>query len=139
MRGVRVSLPDGEEMLPEDLRCPYSQALIACIGVKKYAKLNKDFAMRPFRSQTCNDHGVIGVHCSDNVIEKIGYMYSGCALGQATCELMCKRLEGKTLLEAKGLVTRFIETEDFGFIKSMPHRVTCVTNVFDCFLNLVKG
>lgn len=90
----------------------------------------------------CGDEIEIQIKINGNVIEDMAFTGHGCAISQASTSIMIDTLKGKTIEEAKEIITTFIEMikretkneedlkklEDaiaFKNISNMPARVKC--------------
>ena len=93
---------------------------------------------------TCGDDITLSLKTNDNgVIEEVGFTGSGCAVSQASTDIMLELIEGKTKAEALALVETFMRMvkgeatdEDMEALEDaaaladvahMPARVKCAT------------
>ena len=91
---------------------------------------------------SCGDEIEIEIRLKDNKIEDMAFTGHGCAISQASTSIMIDTLKGKTIEEAKKIITIFIEMikretkndeelkklEDaiaFKNVSNMPARVKC--------------
>jgi nitrogen fixation NifU-like protein len=77
-------------------------------------KTNKREIANPTASEhghnpSCGDDIDITIKVKDGVIEDLAYTGSGCAISQASTAMMTELLQGRTLEEAKRLVTLFLD------------------------------
>ena len=90
----------------------------------------------------CGDEITLELKVNDNVIEDMAFSGHGCAISQASTSIMIDTLKGKTIEEAKEIISIFIdmikrETKDedelqkledaiaFKNVSNMPARVKC--------------
>lgn len=90
----------------------------------------------------CGDEITLEIKLNNNVIEDMAFSGHGCAISQASTSIMIDTLKGKTVEEAKeiistfiGMIKREIRTEDdlkkleeaiaFKNVANMPARVKC--------------
>lgn len=91
---------------------------------------------------SCGDDIWLELKVEDNIIREVGWTGTGCAISEASAELMAELIEGKTTEEAKKLQSTFIgmiqktvtEEEELSVlgdaqalrnISNMPARVKC--------------
>lgn len=91
---------------------------------------------------SCGDDLTINMKIEDEIIKDLSYSGSGCAISQASADMMIELLKGKSVFEAKKLIERFIgmikreeyseeELEELSDayvlknIQNMPSRVKC--------------
>jgi len=91
-----------------------------------------------------------------DVIDKIAFTGSGCAISKASASIMCADLEGKTVEEARarfeeflGLVTGESDPEGgiekygrmaaFAGVREFPVRVKCATLAWHCMMTALEG
>lgn len=58
---------------------------------------------------SCGDDIDIEIKIKDGIIEDLAYTGSGCAISQASTAMMIELLQGRTVEEAKRLVTLFLD------------------------------
>lgn len=90
----------------------------------------------------CGDKLTLYLYCKDNIIQKISFVGSGCAISQASASLMTEFLKNKTLEEAHAFFKTFhhLMTSDdaqgwgqleklavLEGVKAYPARVKCAT------------
>lgn len=102
---------------------------------------NHDVSMRGVNT-SCGDDIEVQLIIHDDIIEKIAFSGSGCAISQASAEIMADLVEGKTKEEAKrkidiflGMIKKTVTDEKeldiledaiaFRNISNMPARVKC--------------
>lgn len=103
---------------------------------------------------TCGDHITLSLRVNDGIIEDGGFTGDGCAISQASADIMLDMIIGKNVEEAKKLSTLFskmikgnITDEELNIldeagalsdISHMPARVKCAVlgwKTFDLLLN----
>lgn len=105
---------------------------------------------------TCGDEITLSLAVSDGVIRDAAFSGDGCAISQASTDMMIELLRGKTVDEAKRLAELFIamihgEVDDddelaeldeaaaLKNISTMPARVKCATLAWHTFDTAVKN
>ena len=105
---------------------------------------------------TCGDEITLSLAVSDGVIRDAAFSGDGCAISQASTDMMIELLRGKTVDEAKRLADLFIamihgEVDDddelaeldeaaaLKNISTMPARVKCATLAWHTFDTAVKN
>ena len=94
----------------------------------------------------CGDRLTVYVGLVDNVVEKVSFVGSGCAISQASASLMTDALAGKTVAEAQVLFHQFhaLLTQNeasamlgklsvFAGVYEFPARVKCATLAWHTF------
>ena len=103
----------------------------------------------------CGDEIKLELKIGDNIIEDMAFSGHGCAISQASTSIMIDTLKGKTVEEAKEIITTFIsmikreitdenelkKLEDaiaFKNISNMPARVKCALLAWHTIENMLK-
>ena len=103
----------------------------------------------------CGDEIKLELKIGDNIIEDMAFSGHGCAISQASTSIMIDTLKGKTVEEAKEIITTFIsmikreitdenelkKLEDaiaFKNISNMPARVKCALLDWHTIENMLK-
>ncbi|HZJ68402.1 MAG TPA: SUF system NifU family Fe-S cluster assembly protein [Candidatus Eisenbacteria bacterium] len=127
-----------------DLRQIYSQIIMEQSRSKRYRhELPHATAKERGFNPSCGDDICLSVIIEDERIVDIAFEGTGCAISQASTSLLCGLVKGKTVDEAKSLISVFlgmiqgditddeILQEDLGDavalknISTMPQRVSC--------------
>ena len=105
----------------------------------------------------CGDELVFNLKINNNRIEKVRFHGHGCAISQAASSMLAQQLEGKTITEAKKLITTLKalmqgqdpdasvdlgDLEALAGVRKFPVRVKCAAlswNVVERGLNEYKG
>ena len=104
---------------------------------------------------TCGDEITLSLEVSDGVIRDAAFTGDGCAISQASTDMMIELVRGKTVDEAKRLAELFIDmihgdvTDDDELevldeaaalknISTMPARVKCATLAWHTFDTAIK-
>ncbi len=102
----------------------------------------------------CGDHIVLYLQLQDDVIRKIGFEGSGCAISKASASMMTDGVKGKTRTEAERLFEQFhqVVTGDtagdpgdlgklavFSGVSEFPVRVKCATLAWHTLRAALEG
>ena len=96
----------------------------------------------PGKNPSCGDEMTLYLHTENKVIEEASFTGHGCAVSQASADIMAEMITGKTIDEAKTLVDLFLkmikgdtlsqqefdlldEAGELQNISRMPSRVKC--------------
>ena len=107
----------------------------------KHALTDPDFSAKG-HNPSCGDEITLQVKINDGVIEEMAFSGHGCAISQSSTSIMIDTLTGKTIEEAKEIVSLFLamikreatdegelekleEAIAFQNISNMPSRVKC--------------
>lgn len=104
----------------------------------------------PAINSSCGDKYSLFFEIKNNVIKNISFKGNGCAISQASADLMAELLIGKTILEAQNLTGKLFDLiktgkEDVGLgevnalkdISAMPARVKCAELAWTTISRLV--
>lgn len=99
------------------------------------------------KNASCGDNIKLFLKVEDNKIANAGFTGVGCAVSQASADIMLDSIIGKSLDEAQKICEAFLdywqsgegaekigEAEAFADIRHMPARTKCVTTVWRSFL-----
>jgi nitrogen fixation NifU-like protein len=104
----------------------------------------------------CGDHITVYLQVEDNMIQKIGFQGSGCAISKASASMMTDSVKGKTKAEADDLFVRFRDfvagEKDkagdpetlgklavFAGVREFPVRVKCATLAWHTLRAALEG
>lgn len=100
------------------------------------------------KNASCGDNLKLYLKVSDNKISNVGFTGVGCAISQASADIMLDSIIGRNLDEAKQTCEDFLnywqsgegaekigEAEAFADIRMMPARTKCVTTVWRSFIS----
>ncbi|MEX2381962.1 MAG: SUF system NifU family Fe-S cluster assembly protein [Opitutales bacterium] len=121
---------------------------------RNFEKLETANRVATGNNPACGDQFTVYLHLGDgNVIDKITFHGSGCAISKASASVMTTKLKGKTVEEAKELFKEFhkivttgtVDEGDFGDISvfagvhHFPARIKCATLSWHAALNAATG
>lgn len=78
-------------------------------SMKNKRELNPKTHSELGHNPSCGDEITLELNVEDGIIKDIAYTGAGCAISQASTSIMCDRLRGETVENAKRLAKDFIE------------------------------
>src|SRR3989304_3471529 len=91
-----------------DLRELYQQVILDhSKKPRNFQKLDGAHRTAEGHNPLCGDQVTLYVQVEDDVIRRIGFQGSGCAISKASASMMTDSVKGKTTAEAQGLFERF--------------------------------
>jgi nitrogen fixation NifU-like protein len=132
-----------QEIILDHYKQPRNQGTMSDADVKLLGK-----------NPLCGDEIEIFIKLKDNVVDKVAFQGSGCAISQASASVMTEMIKGKTLEEARELVETFStmvkgeglpegmdDMDDmaaFRGVSEFPTRVKCALLAWKTFLQAIQ-
>lgn len=85
-------------------------------------------------NSSCGDKLTIYLQIKDNVVVDASWNGVGCAISQASADIMLEQIIGKTLKEVKGL--HWQDQPALAGVKNMPARIKCASLAWGILQNL---
>ena len=99
----------------------------------------------------CGDEVTVYARMRDGAIAEVAFTGRGCSISQASASMLTEHLAGRSVEEARGLLTRFLEMmrteedESLGELAALkgivqtPNRIRCATLAWDAFGRGLRG
>jgi len=139
-----------------DLRELYQQVILDhSKKPRNFQKLDGANRTAEGHNPLCGDQVTLYVQVEDDVIRRIGFQGSGCAISKASASMMTDSVKGKTTAEAQGLFERFHDLLTgkgdpgdpgdlgklavFSGVREFPVRVKCATLAWHTLRAALEG
>ena len=139
-----------------DLRELYQQVILDhSKKPRNFQKLDGANRTAEGHNPLCGDQVTLYVQVEDDVIRRIGFQGSGCAISKASASIMTDSVKGKTTAEAQGLFERFHDLLTgkggpgdpgdlgklavFSGVREFPVRVKCATLAWHTLRAALEG
>ncbi|MDZ4339811.1 MAG: SUF system NifU family Fe-S cluster assembly protein [candidate division NC10 bacterium] len=139
-----------------DLRELYQQVILDhSKKPRNFQKLDGANRTAEGHNPLCGDQITLYVQVEDDVIRRIGFQGSGCAISKASASMMTDSVKGKTTAEAQGLFERFHDLLTgkggpgdpgdlgklavFSGVREFPVRVKCATLAWHTLRAALEG
>ncbi|HEY4719332.1 MAG TPA: SUF system NifU family Fe-S cluster assembly protein [Candidatus Methylomirabilis sp.] len=139
-----------------DLRELYQQVILDhSKKPRNFHKLDGAHRTAEGHNPLCGDQVTLYVQVEDDVIRRIGFQGSGCAISKASASMMTDSVKGKTTAEAQGLFERFHDLLTgkggpgdpgdlgklavFSGVREFPVRVKCATLAWHTLRAALEG
>ena len=139
-----------------DLRELYQQVILDhSKKPRNFQKLDGANRTAEGHNPLCGDQITLYVQVEDDMIRRIGFQGSGCAISKASASMMTDSVKGKTTAEAQGLFERFHDLLTgkggpgdpgdlgklavFSGVREFPVRVKCATLAWHTLRAALEG